>query len=76
MATKNKFPNTMTRYFDSRGAGSITIQGIELDSDEDGFVEAPGGFAKEMIPHGFLPENGPEHMAWKKENPPTAKAKK
>lgn len=68
MATKT-FPNKMTRYLDTRKAGGITIQGIELDTDEDGFVEAPGGFVKEMIPHGFYPEGSPEYNEWVKAHP-------
>lgn len=57
---QNRFPNSMAKFYDTRKAGSITIQGIELDTNEDGFVEAPANFAASMAPHGFMQEGTPE----------------
>lgn len=55
MATK--FPrHTEVRFKDTRGCGGITVRGIQLESDEDGFVEGPPDLAADIEPHGFVAE--------------------
>lgn len=64
MAKTNKF-TSMSTYVDTRGAGGITIQGIELENDADGNVEAPAAFQAEMETHGYLMEGSKAYNEWK-----------
>ncbi len=69
MKSPSKFPSSMAQYVDTRDAGSITIQGVELDTNEDKMVEAPANFAPEMEPHGFLLVGGTAWREWVKTQP-------
>lgn len=64
MAKANRVPNTYVRYRDTYGSGVITINGFELETDRDGFIEAPATYESELAPHGFLRENSPAHQKW------------
>jgi len=57
------------RFKDTRGAGSITIEGYELTSDPDGFIEAPLRMEEQLSSHGFIREGAPEYWAWLKTQP-------
>jgi hypothetical protein len=59
----NKFPSATQTYKDTQKRGVIVIQGIQLESDDDGFIEAPTTFAKDLEPHGFKAEKRPEPVA-------------
>lgn len=53
---QSKFSRVVDIAFkDTRGAGVIVVRGIELQSDEDGFVEGPAELEREIAPHGFIP---------------------
>jgi hypothetical protein len=55
----SKFSASEVCYKDTRGSGSISIHGIELHADEDGFIEAPASLAAELAPHGFVKADRP-----------------
>ena len=58
MAT-SRFPNTQRTYKDTRKCGGISVRGFYLETDADGFIEAPADLAEEIEPHGFLPMERP-----------------
>lgn len=68
MAT-SRFPNSMKRFADTYGSGGISINCVELQTGDDGCVEAPAAFAKEMAPHGFVMEGTKEFSEWEKSRP-------
>lgn len=54
MANQNRFPNSQVRFRDTYEAGSITVRGIELQTDENGYVEGPPDLEKDIEAHGFV----------------------
>jgi hypothetical protein len=50
----SKFSQSEVPYKDTRGCGSITIHGIPLECDSDGFIDAPADMEAELAPHGFV----------------------
>lgn len=62
----NKFPAQYEKFKDTRGSGTITIDGIELDVDSKGFIEAPVRYEDVLASHGFLRLNGPAYVAWER----------
>lgn len=59
----NKFPNQNVTFFDSRRCGGVSVRGFFLETDDDGFVEAPPALADELAPHGFLRKDRPDPAA-------------
>lgn len=66
MATskRSSFNSSQVRYADTKGAGGITVRGFELETDEDGYIEAPPDLAADIAPHGFHQEGTTEERAW------------
>jgi hypothetical protein len=62
----NRFPSAFSRFEDTQKTGGITIEGFELKTDKDGFIECPDRMAPALLPHGFLKVGSAEHAAWKK----------
>ena len=61
---RSSFISSQIRYADTLATGGITVRGFELQTDEDGLIEAPPDLAKEIEPHGFLAEGTPGYAAW------------
>ena len=59
-----KFPNTNVRFRDTRGAGGVSVEGYELHTDDDGFVEAPPRLQGHLSAHGFLMVGSKEFADW------------
>ena len=55
----NKFPNVHRTYKDTKNCGGISVRGFVLESDGQGFIEAPADLAVELEPHGFVPMERP-----------------
>ena len=54
---KSKFSQSEVRYLDTKCSGAVTIRGIPLEADEEGFVEGPPDLWKDIEPHGFVRED-------------------
>jgi hypothetical protein len=55
MATSKFSPKeAYVRYQDTRKSGGISIRGVELQTDADGFIEGPADLEKDIAPHGFI----------------------
>lgn len=59
----SRFPNRFERFVDTRKAGSITLDGVQLEVDKDGCIEAPFVYADTLASHGFLQVGGEAHTA-------------
>lgn len=55
----SKFSQSDVTFKDTRKAGGISVRGIQVETDEDGFIEAPADLAKEIEPHGFIRADRP-----------------
>ncbi len=69
MAGKSKFHSDV-RYADTRGYGAITIEGRELETGDDGCVEAPAVLEAQMADHGFVRECTKAFADWQKARQP------
>jgi len=68
----NRFPSQYERYEDTRGAGGITVEGVELICDDKNCVEAPVRLEDTLASHGFYRINSALHVAWVKSKPKPA----
>jgi hypothetical protein len=56
MTSKSSFQKqAFVRFQDTRKYGGITVRGIELQTDQEGFIEGPADLENEIAPHGFIP---------------------
>ena len=48
-----------TTFKDTRNAGGVSVRGFYLESDAQGYIEAPRELRSELEPHGFLLQERP-----------------
>jgi len=68
----NAFPNSNVRYRDTHDVGGISVEGINLTTDETGFIEAPPRLEGNLAPHGFLREGSKAYADWQRDQPKDA----